>query len=146
MALKHVLDYYKSAQKLYHSFVKNAESMQELASQGEVTEEEVERLLTPLYTAAENYKRIAYLLYALSRPDDSKHKERRTRNRCCSPQRSRIKKRNKKDMALYQYFRDNKIIDTLALKELEEQLETFKKDIDSFINTKKKEIEERKDK
>lgn len=68
MARKHVVEYFKDIEKLYFDMVHSLEEMESEFNKGNVTEEELNKLLMPVNNIKDNYLRLAYVMHLLNMP------------------------------------------------------------------------------
>lgn len=116
MALKQVKDYYKSVEKLYFDMVHSLEGMQEEFSKGNVTEEELNKLLTPVNNIKDNYLRLSYVLHLFYEPQSQK----------------KVKKYEKQEHKIVDVFKENRVTKDLDLEDSEYALKEFKKHLEEF--------------
>ena len=116
MALKQVKDYYKSVEKLYFDMVHSLEGMQEEFNRGNVTEEELNKLLTPVNNIKDNYLRLSYVLHLFYEPNRQK----------------KVKKYDKQEHKVLDVFKENRITKDLDLQDSEYALKEFKKHLKEF--------------
>lgn len=116
MALKQVKDYYKSVEKLYFDMVHSLEGMQEEFSKGNVTEEELNKLLIPVNNIKDNYLRLSYIMHLFYEPN----------------RRKKIPAYNKQERKIVNVFKQNKITKEQDLQESEYALKEFKKHLEEF--------------
>lgn len=116
MALKQVKDYYKSVEKLYFDMVHSLEGMQEEFNKGNVTEEELNKLLTPVNNIKDNYLRLSYIMHLFYEPN----------------RRKKIPAYNKQERKMVTVFKQNKITKEQDLQESEYALKEFKKHLEEF--------------
>ena len=116
MALKQVKDYYKSVEKLYFDMVHSLEGMQEEFNKGNVTEEELNKLLTPVNNIKDNYLRLSYIMHLFYEPN----------------RRKKIPAYNKQERKIVTVFKQNKITKEQDLQESEYALKEFKKHLEEF--------------
>ena len=116
MALKQVKDYYKSVEKLYFDMLHSLKEMNEEFKKGNVTEEELNKLLTPVNNIKDNYLRLSYIMYLFYQPNREK----------------KIKKFEKQEHQLAQTFRECGIDKRSDLDCSEYSLKEFKKHLIEF--------------
>lgn len=116
MALKQVKDYYRSVEKLYFDMVHSLEGMQEEFNKGNVTEEELNKLLTPVNNIKDNYLRLSYIMHLFYEPN----------------RRKKIPAYNKQERKIVTVFKQNKITKEQDLQESEYALKEFKKHLEEF--------------
>ena len=120
MALKQVKDYYKSVEKLYFDMVHSLEGMQEEFNKGNVTEEELNKLLTPVNNIKDNYLRLSYVLHLFYEPNRQK----------------KVKKYEKQEHNINKIFEENRITKEQDLQDSEYALTEFNKDLKEFVKEK----------
>ena len=116
MALKQVKDYYKSVEKLYFDMVHSLEGMQEEFNKGNVTEEELNKLLMPVNNIKDNYLRLSYILHLFYEPNRTK----------------KVKNYNKQEHKIVNIFKENRVTKDLDLQDSEYALKEFKKHLEEF--------------
>lgn len=116
MSLKAVKDYYKSVEKLYFDMIHSLEEMKNEFDKGNVTEEELNKLLLPVNNIKDNYLRLSYILHLFYEPNREK----------------KIKKYNKQEHKSLDVFIENNITKNQDLKESENALKEFKKHLNEF--------------
>ena len=116
MALKQVKDYYKRVEKLYFDMVHSLEGMQEEFNKGNVTEEELNKLLTPVNNIKDNYLRLSYVLHLFYEPNRQK----------------KVKKYEKQEHNINKIFEENRITKEQDLQDSEYALTEFKKHLEEF--------------
>lgn len=116
MALKQVKDYYKNVEKLYFDMLHSLEEMNEEFKKGNVTEEELNKLLTPVNNIKDNYLRLSYIMYLFYQPNREK----------------KVKKFEKQEHQLAQTFRECGVDKKSNLEESEYSLKKFKKHLAEF--------------
>lgn len=116
MALKQVKDYYKSVEKLYFDMVHSLEEMNEEFKKGNVTEEELNKLLTPVNNIKDNYLRLSYVLHLFYTPKRE----------------SKVKKYNKQEQNVVKVFEENRTTKEQDLQDSEYALTEFKKHLEEF--------------
>lgn len=116
MALKQVKDYYKSIEKLYFDMLHSLEEMNEEFKKGNVTEEELNKLLTPVNNIKDNYLRLSYIMYLFYQPNREK----------------KVKKFEKQEYKLTEVFRECGVDKKTDLTSCEYSLKEFKKHLDEF--------------
>lgn len=116
MALKQVKDYYKSVEKLYFDMLHSLEEMNEEFKKGNVTEEELNKLLTPVNNIKDNYLRLSYIMYLFYQPNREK----------------KVKKFEKQEHQLAQTFRECGVDKRSDLAYSEYSLKEFKKHLAEF--------------
>lgn len=120
MAIRQVKDYYNNISKMYFELVDDLKEMQQDFQNGEVTEEELNKLLAPVSGIKENYQRLSYLLYLLYQPQRKKKA-------------AQFDERNKNAL---DYFKELKITQEQELKADREALNRFKEEIKRFKESK----------
>lgn len=116
MALKQVKDYYKSVEKLYFDMLHSLEEMNEEFKKGNVTEEELNKLLTPVNNIKDNYLRLSYILHLFYEPNRQK----------------KVKKYEKQEHNINKIFEENRITKEQDLQDSEYALTEFKKHLEEF--------------
>ena len=116
MALKQVKDYYKSVEKLYFDMLHSLEEMNEEFKKGNVTEEELNKLLTPVNNIKDNYLRLSYVLHLFYEPNRQK----------------KVKKYEKQEHNINKIFEENRITKEQDLQDSEYALTEFKKHLEEF--------------
>ena len=120
MAIKQVKDYYKGVEKLYFELVNSLKEMEKEFEKGNVTEEELNKLLIPVNNIKDNYLRLTYILHLLYEPK----------------RRSKVNKYNKQNKDLMKVFTDNHITKEQDLEESNNALSEFKKNLKDFLGEK----------
>lgn len=121
MAIKQVKDYYKKVEKMYLDLSSELKELQEGMKNGDVTQEEVDRLLTPVQGIKDNYLRLSYILHLLYQPQ-RKEKE------------SKFEKWHKDRV---DFFKETGITEEQELKKEEDSLKIFDENIKK-LNIKEK--------
>ena len=121
MALKQVKDYYKSVEKLYFDMLHSLEEMNEEFKKGNVTEEELNKLLTPVNNIKDNYLRLSYVLHLFYEPNRQK----------------KVKKYEKQEHNINKLFEENRITKEQDLQDSEYALTEFKKHLKEFVKEKR---------
>lgn len=121
MALKQVKDYYKNVEKLYFDMVHSLEEMNEEFKKGNVTEEELNKLLTPVNNIKDNYLRLSYVLHLFYEPNRQK----------------KVKKYEKQEHNINKIFEENRITKEQDLQDSEYALTEFKKHLKEFVKEKR---------
>lgn len=116
MALKQVKDYYKGIEKLYFELVNDLREMEEEFKEGNVTEEELNKLLIPVNNIKDNYLRLSYILHLFYQPNKDK----------------KVSKYNNQHKDLVNVFKENKITKEQELENSRYALDEFKKNLDDF--------------
>lgn len=116
MALKQVKDYYKSVEKLYFDMLHSLEEMNEEFKKGNVTEEELNKLLTPVNNIKDNYLRLSYVLHLFYEPNRQK----------------KVKKYEKQNHILTDKFKEMGVDKKSDLEESKYALKEFKKHLEEF--------------
>lgn len=116
MSLKHVKDYYKGIEKLYFELVNDLREMEQEFKEGNVTEEELNKLLIPVNNIKDNYLRLSYILHLFYQPNREK----------------KIPKYNNQHKDLIKVFKENKITKKQELENSRYALDEFKKNLDDF--------------
>lgn len=116
MALKQVKDYYRSVEKLYFDMVHSLEGMQEEFNKGNVTEEELNKLLMPVNNIKDNYLRLSYILHLFYEPNRTK----------------KVENYNKQEHKIVNIFKENRVTKDLDLQDSEYALKEFKKHLEEF--------------
>lgn len=80
MSVKHVKKYYHQIEKLYLELLEDLRGMEEDFKKGECTEEELQKLLTPVESLRQNYERLSYIMYLLYRPNKESKNVKYTKN------------------------------------------------------------------
>lgn len=119
MALKQVKDYYKSVEKLYFDMVHSLEEMSEEFKKGNVTEEELNKLLAPVNNIKDNYLRLSYVMYLFAQP-------KRGKKRPKYEEQERELLRRFKDLSIDEA--SDLLLSQDALKEFKKHLSEFKKE------------------
>lgn len=117
MAIKQVKDYYKGVEKLYFELVNSLKEMEKEFEKGNVTEEELNKLLIPVNNIKDNYLRLTYILHLLYEPK----------------RRNKVNKYNKQNKDLMKVFTDNHITKEQDLEESNNALSEFKKNLKDFL-------------
>lgn len=120
MAIKQVKDYYKGVEKLYFELVNSLKEMEKEFEKGNVTEEELNKLLIPVNNIKDNYLRLTYILHLLYEPK----------------RRNKVNKYNKQNKDLMKVFTDNHITKEQDLEESNNALSEFKKNLKDFLGEK----------
>ena len=120
MALKQVKDYYKSVEKLYFDMLHSLKEMNEEFKKGNVTEEELNKLLTPVNNIKDNYLRLSYVLHLFYEPNRQK----------------KVKKYEKQEHNINKIFEENRITKEQDLQDSEYALTEFKKHLKEFVKEK----------
>ena len=121
MALKQVKDYYKNVEKLYFDMIHSLEEMNEEFKKGNVTEEELNKLLTPVNNIKDNYLRLSYVLHLFYEPNRQK----------------KVKKYEKQEHNINKIFEENRITKEQDLQDSEYALTEFKKHLKEFVKEKR---------
>lgn len=116
MSLKHVRDYYKGIEKLYFELVSDLREMEQEFKEGNVTEEELNKLLIPVNNIKDNYLRLSYILHLFYQPNKEK----------------KVPKYNNQHKDLINTFKENKITKEQELESSKYALDEFKKNLDDF--------------
>lgn len=116
MALKQVKDYYKGIEKLYFELVSDLREMEEEFKEGNVTEEELNKLFIPVNNIKDNYLRLSYILHLFYQPNREK----------------KVPKYNNQHKDLINVFKENKITKEQELENSKYALDEFKKNLDDF--------------
>ena len=120
MAIKQVKEYYKGVEKLYFELVNSLKEMEKEFEKGNVTEEELNKLLIPVNNIKDNYLRLTYILHLLYEPK----------------RRNKVNKYNKQNKDLMKVFTDNHITKEQDLEESNNALSEFKKNLKDFLGEK----------
>ena len=116
MGLKQVKNYYKSVEKLYFDMLHSFESMKDELNKGNVTEEELEKIMTPVNNIRDNYLRLSYIIYLFNQPSNEK----------------KIKRYTTQTKQLADTFTAHRVDSTSDLADSEDALKVFKANLAEF--------------
>lgn len=116
MALRQVKEYYKNVEKLYFDMVHSLEGMQEEFKKGNVTEEELNKLLMSVNNIRDNYLRLSYIMYLFYAPN----------------KKEKIPAYKKQEQKMETVFEQNKVTKEQDLQKSNDALEEFKKHLEEF--------------
>lgn len=116
MALKQVKEYYKSVEKLYFDMVHSLEEMEGEFKKGNVTEEELNKLILPVNNIKDNYLRLSYIMHLFYEPN----------------RRKKVNRYNGQHKALNDVFTKTRVSMREDLKDSEDALKEFKKHLKDF--------------
>lgn len=72
MALRDVKEYFKSVEKLYEEVVEEFKPIQQEAQNGNMSEEEIERINQTINPIVSNYSTLAYVMFLYNKPKSKK--------------------------------------------------------------------------
>lgn len=113
MSVKHVKKYYHQVEKMYFELLADLKEMEKDFKAGDCTEEELQKLLTPVENIKQNYERLAYVMYLLYQPNKDRKK-------------SKYDKANK---GLYGYFQNSGFTAEQELQNERDALKLFKEQL-----------------
>ena len=116
MAIKQVKKYYQEIQKLYFEMADDLKDMQKEFERGEVTEEQLNKLMTPVNNIRTNYTILSYIMYLLYQPNREQKKNKYT----------------KENKELNQFFNSSKLDENSVIEESKNSLKLFKENINKF--------------
>lgn len=116
MAIKQVKKYYQEIQKLYFEMADDLKDMQKEFERGEVTEEQLNKLMTPVNNIRTNYTILSYIMYLLYQPNREQKK-------------SKYTKENKE---LNHFFNSSKLDENSVIEESKNSLKLFKENLNKF--------------
>ena len=118
MSIKHVKKYYRDVEKLYLELVSELNDMKDDFEKGLCTEDELNNLLLPVKGLEENYKRLSYVMYLLFQPNRDK----------------KVSSYTKQNKELYDYFKNNNLLEKQELELEKTSLKTFKQKLKELKN------------
>ena len=118
MSIKHVKKYYRDVEKLYLELVSELNDMKDDFEKGLCTEDELNNLLLPVKGLEENYKRLSYVMYLLLQPNRDK----------------KVSSYTKQNKELYDYFKNNNLLEKQELELEKTSLKTFKQKLKELKN------------
>lgn len=111
MAIKHVKEYYKQVEKMYFDLKSSLIEMENEFKKGEVTEEELNKLLLPVQGIQQNYFQLSYVLSLLYRPNKEE----------------KAKKYDEKEDLVNRFFNEKRLTKEQVIADSENCLMEFKK-------------------
>ena len=116
MALKQVKEYYKGIEKLYFELVSDLREMENEFKSGNITQEELDKLMIPVQNIKDNYLRLSYIIYLFYQPNRKK----------------KVPAYDRQEHKLVKVFKDNRVDKDSDLEDNWYALTEFKKHLDDF--------------
>ena len=116
MALKQVKEYYKSVERLYFDMIHSLKEMEDEFRKGNVTEEELNKLMLPVNNIKDNYLRLSYMMHLFYEPN----------------RRKKVARYNRQHASLNDVFTSTRVSMREDLKDSEDALKEFKKHLKEF--------------
>lgn len=113
MALKDVKNYFKEEEKLYFDMLNSLSEMQKEFEEGNITEEELNKMLLPVTNIKNVYLLLAYVIYLFNQPNRKK----------------KISKYKKQNREINSFFEDNDLSMDIALEKDKDALKLFKENL-----------------
>lgn len=116
MALKDVKKYFKEEEKLYFDMLNSLNEMQKEFEEGNVTEEELNKMLLPVTDIKNIYLLLAYVIYLFNQPNRKK----------------KVPKYKKQNKEINSFFGNNGLSMDETLEKDKDILKTFKENLKNF--------------
>ena len=123
MALKQVKEYYRGIEKLYFELVSDLREMESEFKKGNISQEDLEKLMTPVQNIKDNYLRLSYIMHLFYQPNRKK----------------KVPRYEKEEHKLVDVFKENRVDKDSDLEDNRYALDQFKKHLEEFKKEKKDE-------
>lgn len=123
MALKQVKEYYRGIEKLYFELVSDLREMESEFKKGNISQEDLEKLMTPVQNIKDNYLRLSYIMHLFYQPNRKK----------------KVPRYEKEEHKLVDVFKENRVDKDSDLEDNRYALDQFKKHLGEFKKEKKDE-------